>query len=62
MNTTEPRSPEFMEGYRTYRAGDTLMHCPFDTLADYSDSDSKKFSGWYAAWQDYQDRLHQFGE
>lgn len=59
MNATEPHSPEFMLGYCAYKPGDTLMHCPFGMLEP---ADSKKFAGWYTAWEDYQDRLRQFSE
>lgn len=66
LNTTEPRSPEFMLGYCAYKPGDTLMHCPFPMLVEPEDyetpSDRAKFQGWYAAWEDYQDRLRQFGQ
>lgn len=66
MSATETRSPEFLEGYRAYRAGDTLMHCPFGTFIApkvfFKPIDCEKYAGWYTAWEDYQDRLHQQGE
>lgn len=63
MSATEPRSPEFLEGYRAYKPGDTLMHCPFGLVGFASSpTQCEKYAGWHAAWEDYQDQLWQFGE
>lgn len=57
--TTEPRSPEFLEGFRAYRPGDTLMHCPFGgwLVGDIPSKEPEQFKGWYTAWEEYQDHM-----
>lgn len=60
---TTARTADFLRGYREFKPGMTLHHCPVGVPTfplEMSDSDMERYRGFAQAWKDYAEKRRDY--